>query len=132
MSIKAEELNAEIEKAKEYLKSEDIEPSGSYRQGHMHVSLPLLLADYASIRMQESNRWISVKERLPDEETIEVLALCGTSAYVLDFIRGENNESNFYLTINWPSRIFAQYTEFVTHWQPLPAPPSSEREEIKQ
>lgn len=72
---------------------------------------------------QEKGEWISVKDGLPDigrSQVLAVLALCGKVPYVLDFITDENSEGKFYLSISYPSRVFSDYTNFVTHWRALP------------
>lgn len=65
------------------------------------------------------NRWISVEERLPDER---VRVLCKCRAGIYDVLRRQNGD--------WyhdPRHIYM--TGFVTHWMPLPEPPTGESQE---
>lgn len=59
--------------------------------------------------------WISVKDRLPEKD-MNVLALCDKTMYVLWY------SNKFYMDFNI-KKYFEDWTDQVTHWQPLPAPP---------
>ena len=61
--------------------------------------------------------WISVKDRLP-EDGGDYLVTDGFACMVSAF-RSKNNEWDFW-NIKWWS------SEQVTHWMPLPKPPSNE------
>jgi hypothetical protein len=92
---------------------------------------PILNAPSPSIDISklEGMKWVKASERLPEVgnfSTIEVLALCGGNrAYVLDFItNNDGTPGKFYLSINYPTRVFSDFTKHVTHWQPLPPSPT--------
>lgn len=60
--------------------------------------------------------WISVKERLPEKRT---WVLCWCYSNSQEVLRWENNE--------WyhdPMHVY--FSDFVTHWMPLPTPPKEE------
>jgi hypothetical protein len=74
---------------------------------------------------QEAEEWVSVNERLPDVgffDSKEILALCGSRQYVLDYVTDDKG-GRFYLSLNYPKKVFEDFTEHVTHWMPLPTPP---------
>lgn len=65
--------------------------------------------------------WISVEERLPDDDGNLVL-VSGGVAYC-------NHNQGRWMTVtaaDWPGRPIVWE---VTHWQPLPAPPVADRQE---
>lgn len=64
------------------------------------------------------SKWISVKERLP-EEGKEVLVYIPKyiQQYFIAFLSLKNSE--------WSNRYCANMEE-ITHWQPLPSPPEDE------
>ena len=75
----------------------------------------------SSIKPKESE-WISVKDKLPDEEQKVLCFTCDEEIVVADFSHfsydfGELGEWHY-----WGIRP----PEFVTHWMPLPEPPESE------
>lgn len=68
------------------------------------------------------DKWISVKDRLPDEEQKVLCFTCDEEIVVADFSHfsydfGELGEWHY-----WGIRP----PEFVTHWMPLPQKPESE------
>ena len=64
--------------------------------------------------LEEQPKWISVKDRLP-EEKVWVLCLC--RAGIHEVLRWQNGQ--------WLHDLspFAYMKSFVTHWMPLPEPP---------
>ena len=70
---------------------------------------------------READRWISVKERLP-EPRVEVMVYCPER---------KTQYCAFYADKHW--RIFGSYDTVwgeVTHWRPLPKTPESEAESL--
>lgn len=70
----------------------------------------------------EQYEWISVKDRLPDEEQKVLCVTCDEEIVIAEFSHfsydfGELGEWHY-----WGIRP----PEFVTHWMPLPEPPESE------
>lgn len=62
-------------------------------------------------------RWISVKERLPeDNEEVICANIENGRVFALEYSRGE---------FRFDGEI---YTHIVTHWMPLPEPPTENRE----
>jgi len=61
--------------------------------------------------------WISVDDRLPAEDKCWVLVFAGGAINCMAYYRGE-----------WDDWCMAQspniHTEDITHWMPLPAPPT--------
>lgn len=79
------------------------------------------LKEYAEAYHKERSGWINVKDRLPDEfENIIVW----NGEYVYDDVRIINNGEY------WTHVSGYDYDSYringVTHWQPLPAPPSND------
>ena len=72
-------------------------------------------------RLTAANKWVSVSERLPEKDSVEVWEeyLCKLNRYgdiliaPLYFIGG-----------GWYSGNRSRYDEFVIEWQPLPTPPT--------
>jgi len=77
-----------------------------------------LSAYRASIRQQ---RWISVKDRLP-ENISDVLILSKEKELCVGYYRSSDNDWNTYN----PCCSFHMELHGVTHWMPLPAPPKEE------
>ena len=75
----------------------------------------------SAIDVAMAGSWISVKERLPDENRFVLLA-CHNSAslYYVQTGRMLQNEDRSY---TWKC---CDFPEEVTHWQPLPQPPTKE------
>ena len=67
---------------------------------------------FAALREQEDRKWISVEERLPEEDT-EALAY-----------RSGNIAVEFRWAKCWENDALSNCT--VTHWMPLPEPPKGE------
>jgi Protein of unknown function (DUF551) len=64
--------------------------------------------------------WISVKDRLPDEETAHVLLR-------IDRVDEQSTwDIGLYEHVDkrWINRLSQRYACTITHWQPLPEPPS--------
>lgn len=70
-----------------------------------------ILYDYANYRKQE---WISVKDRLPEED-IRVLVYLNTNRSYTKMDTDRRFEGKW---VRWASDV--------THWMPLPAPPTEE------
>lgn len=66
-----------------------------------------------ALREQEQSRWISVKEKLPENHK-EVLIYCG-SYHEIGWYESDNK--------SWRSDFLGCCTDDVTHWMPLPEPP---------
>lgn len=84
-----------------------------------------------ALRTQNQVNWMSVKDRLPDENNVIVGGKCGTcSDLVIVFVRdalGNSFTCDDMIAnggwINYPTPEFE-----VTHWMPLPEPPEREGE----
>ena len=74
------------------------------------------------------NEWLSVEERLPDEELNQIKRLFPgeNEVEVLVMIEGAYIATTLY----WDGEKFYDETSTyeVTHWMPLPAPPKKERD----
>lgn len=77
----------------------------------LHAAVLEAMQAYAA----QEKRWISVEE--PPKKDCEVLALCDDKQYVLWF-----SGDKFYMDFR-PTKYFKDWTEYVTHWQPLPPKP---------
>ena len=67
-------------------------------------------------------KWISVKERLPDEDTFHVLLR-------VDRVDEQSTwDIGLYEHVDqrWIHRLSQRYVCTVTHWMPLPVPPNEE------
>ncbi len=64
------------------------------------------------------DKWVSVKERLPEEHELVVCSFCGIVSY------GKWN-GQVWVVNDEPesSLVKTDIISFVTHWQPLPNPP---------
>jgi hypothetical protein len=70
-------------------------------------------------KMVDVNGWISVKDRLPEAELVEVLVL----------ISGDNwhdYDVAYHALGKWYDK-YDDFVEGVTHWQELPEPPKEEK-----
>lgn len=65
------------------------------------------------------NNWISVKDRLPDEDTIPMVLVNTTYGYELGYY-------NRYANLGWTNTLGTTCFD-VTHWMPLPEPPKEEK-----
>lgn len=76
------------------------------------------MQDFAQqeIQRDRESRWISVKERLPEEE-IEVLCFGFTGSMMVGAIWAENEKDGYY------AESTDGMLDNVTHWQPLPEAP---------
>lgn len=74
------------------------------------------LVDYLISHGVTVQEWISVKDRLP-EDNKEVLIYCG-SYHELGWYESNNK--------SWRSDFLGCCTDDVTHWIPLPEPPKGE------
>ena len=68
--------------------------------------------------VKQLREWISVEERLP-EDNVKVLILSSDGESMLICYR--NAKMKEYI---WWDTMFSQSIENVTHWKPLPPPPS--------
>lgn len=68
---------------------------------------------------QDKPRWISVKERLPDEKSGRVIMTDGERYYIAprEWMHRINGEAGIYIPANHGAGAK------VTHWMPLPEPP---------
>lgn len=74
-----------------------------------------LVDDMPAADVVPAQRWISVNEKLPDEETRVLVALDGTfNSYTLI-------DTDRILNGKW-----VRWSVSVTHWMPLPEPPKEE------
>lgn len=85
------------------------------------------------------SEWLSVKDRLPEEET-EVLLLYndGDNEFILKGWGVSNDEPNFIFCIptlilefdeakvEFHATNYSAVDDYVTHWMPLPKPPNEE------
>ncbi len=67
--------------------------------------------------------WISVKDRLPDKECLALVS-DGRHVTIADWSRG-----NGWVT-DREDRAFGITNYTITHWMPLPEPPSKKRHEL--
>ena len=73
-------------------------------------------AESVTLLLKEMPRWISVKERLPEERT---WVLCQCRAKIREVLRWQDG--------GWYHDPQHRYMSgFVTHWMPLPTPPASD------
>ena len=63
-------------------------------------------------------QWISVNDRLPEEELIEVLVLISGDGW-------HDYDIAYFALGKWHDK-YDDHVEGVTHWQPLPEPPKEE------
>ena len=86
--------------------------------------LPMLLDEFESMAdvIEHGQEWISVEERLPEQENTQVLMTDGEGCY----ISSRNNMVRFLDCegIFIPGKAGAGVK--VTHWMPLPQPPKEE------
>ena len=66
-------------------------------------------------------RWISVEERLP-EENAEVLCCCKMQKGDVYYTLGVNYRNGW----SFDNDPYAEHDQTVTHWMPLPEPPKEE------
>lgn len=77
----------------------------------------ITLADHLIANGVTVQKWISVKDRLPDNENQRVLAVC-----IGDYPIGHPKiDTDRYTRGHW-----VRYGNDVTHWMPLPQPPKGE------
>ena len=75
------------------------------------------VADYLIANGVTVQEWISVEDRLPDDENHRVLAAC-VGDYPIGYPRIDTDR---YTRGHW-----VRYGNDVTHWMPLPQPPKGE------
>lgn len=81
------------------------------------------LKELKAADVQPVNRWISVKDRLPEEcETVLIYAPRTQNRYYIAMFYMLNDEIKFATKIYGKS--YCWYADDVTHWQPLPEPPN--------
>jgi len=78
---------------------------------------------HAKLKQPETNGWISVYERLP-ENLERVLVNCEYGVTLAEFTKYNNGRNSW-----WAIRSIGTYEDSmlateVTHWQPLPPPPA--------
>ena len=71
---------------------------------------------------QEPERWISVKDRLPEVHELVLCSFCGIVSY------GKFN-GQIWVVNDEPeaSLVKTDIISFVKHWMPLPAPPKADK-----
>lgn len=85
-----------------------------------------VLEQSSDIEAEPEKGWISVKDRLPEEEQKVLCVTCDEEIVIAEFSHfsydfGRRGEWHY-----WGIRP----PEFVTHWQPLPTPPKEDNNEI--
>ena len=70
-------------------------------------------ADKNCRHFKEENKWIDVKERLPEEDTRVLVVLSQEAA--MTYTKMDTDRINDGKWVRWNNRI--------THWMPLPEPP---------
>lgn len=91
-------------------------PNKDYQRGMQDTIdclVPEVIADIPSADVQPVNRWISVKDRLPDD-CVEVLAYDTDCGVVIGWYDKEIGDF---------ATDFISPLDAVTHWQPLPEKP---------
>ena len=78
-------------------------------------------ADWDALHME--TKWISVKDRLPDPEDYEVLAVDKYQEYLVGHVCNANIPPYGIMTI---CEAEDQMLQEVTHWMPLPEPPKND------
>ena len=68
----------------------------------------------SALREQDSNKWVSVEERLP--ETFAPVIVCRTGGRV---------EAGMRDVSGW-SKVYGTRTKRITHWRPLPEAPNED------
>jgi hypothetical protein len=86
----------------------------------------LLLADHLIANGVTVQRWISVKDRLPENETNVLcwrgISWCGPEIFTYGDLKGE--ECFYYIDdCGYPMKCLRPS---ITHWMPLPEPPKEE------
>jgi hypothetical protein len=72
-----------------------------------------------------SDKWISVEDRLPEIEADYICCLQNGNLMVLSFNDGFFGE----LDEDDDEFVISSHSDFVTHWQPLPVPPTATAEQ---
>ena len=88
-----------------------------YELTHERTGLAEYFADYLIAHGVTVQEWISVKDRLPEDENQRVLAVCAG-----DYPIGHPMiDTDRYTRGHW-----VRYGNDVIHWMPLPQPPKGE------
>lgn len=76
----------------------------------------LIAAMNAVVDMPSAQEWIPITKRLPERRKWVLCQCCGG---IVEVMRWENNEW-------YHDTHHVYFSDFVTHWMPLPEPPKSE------
>ena len=75
------------------------------------------------------NKWISVKDQLPEEDTpVIVTYIGGVSGKPHSDVLGAVRDGVWYWYDGFPIEVSKEITVEVTHWMPLPEPPNEEKQ----
>lgn len=85
-------------------------------------ALDTILNTINSIRPAHENEWISVKDRLPNKVETLLFSVFGRPQY--GYYLGNNGTYEAWVSLSNYFREAYYPSEFVTHWMPLPFPPS--------
>lgn len=125
MTVRPIDANIAMKKIREYM--EDI-PNASTRLATCRSIISMLGDENQIPTLTPPNEWISVDERLPDEELNQIKRLFPgeNEVEVLVMIEGAYIATTLY----WDGEKFYDETSTyeVTHWMPLPAPPKKEHD----
>lgn len=101
----------------------------------VHVRMDKAIAALTALKSLEGQGWVSVKDRLPDTEVVS--KVCEQSKYVLGYFPAYAGSEEFKIKrvflIKWTTSEDNGRTEWrgescegITHWQELPAPPTTQ------
>lgn len=103
-------------------------PNKDYQRGMQDTIdclVPEVIADIPTADVQPVDRWISVKDKLPETNAIGIAHILAYDKYdgvvKADFLDESANYrygSNIFQISNTSTQLYK-----VTHWQPLPEPP---------
>ena len=76
----------------------------------------------SGVEFETTAGWIDVNEKLPNSDTFILVCLLGKFLKASYFFKNSDGSNNFSTDYDVWDCI---YTDYVTHWMPLPEPPNS-------